>query len=66
VCGKEVVSKIIGPKRDEVKGEWRVVTSYLYSSPDIVRVMGWARNMARMGGRRGDSFGGKISGKEIL
>jgi hypothetical protein len=74
VCGKEVVRKIIGPKRDEVKGEWRLHKEefcYLHFSPYIIRViksikMRWARHIARMGGRRGDSFGGKTSGKEIL
>jgi hypothetical protein len=74
VCGKEVVRKIIVPKKDEVKGEWRLHNDELhdlYSSPYIIWVikairMRWAEHMARMGGRRGESFGGKTSGKEIL
>ena len=48
---------IIGPKRDEVTGEWRKLheeLSDLYSLPNIVRVvksrrMRWAGHVARMG-----------------
>ena len=48
----------VGPKRDEVTGEWRKLHNEelkgLYSSPDIVRViksrrMRWAGHVARMG-----------------
>jgi len=57
-----VLRKIFGPRRDEVTGEWRRLhneeLNYLYSSPNIVRViksrsMGWAVRVARMGEERG-------------
>jgi hypothetical protein len=53
-----VLRRIFGPKRDEVTVEWRKLhneeLSYLYSLPNIVRViksrrMKWAGHMARMG-----------------
>jgi hypothetical protein len=53
-----VLRRIFGPKRDEVTGEWRKLQNeelhYLYSSPNIVRViksrrMRWAGHVARMG-----------------
>ena len=53
-----VLRRIIGPRRDEVTGEWRKLHNEelndLYSSPDIVRViksrrMRWAGHVARMG-----------------
>jgi hypothetical protein len=38
-----VLSRIFGPKKDEVTGEWRKLHNeklhYLYSSPTIVRVI---------------------------
>jgi len=38
-----VLKRIFGPKRDEVKGEWRKLHNEelngLYSSPNIVRVI---------------------------
>jgi len=48
-----VLRRIFGPRRDEIKGEWRKVNNEelndLYASPNIVRVikiekneMGWA------------------------
>jgi len=57
-----VLSRIFGPRRDEVTGEWRRVhneeLNNLYSSPNIVRViksriMRWAGHVARMGEERG-------------
>jgi hypothetical protein len=48
----------LGPKRDEVTGEWRKLHNeelhYLYSSPSIIRInkarrMRWAGHVARMG-----------------
>jgi len=54
--------RIFGPRRDEVKGEWRRLHNEelndLYSSPNIVRViklrrMRWAGHVARMGEERG-------------
>ena len=53
-----VLTRIFGPKRDEVRGEWRKLHNEelkgLYSSPNIVRViksrrMKWAGHVARMG-----------------
>ena len=52
-----MLRRIYGPKRDEVTGQWRKLheeLNYLYSSPNIVRViksriMGWAEHVARMG-----------------
>jgi hypothetical protein len=58
----EVLMTIIGPKREEVTGEWRKLhieeLDYLYSSPNIVRViksrrMRWEGHVASMGERRG-------------
>jgi hypothetical protein len=52
------VRSVIGPKRDEVTGEWRKLHNEeltdLYSLPNIVRVvksrrMRWAGRVARMG-----------------
>ena len=69
-CGEErtlrvfenmVLRRIFGPRRDEVTGEWRRMhneeLNYLYTSPNIVRViksrrMRWARHVARMGEER--------------
>ena len=51
---------VLGPKRDEVTGEWRKLHNEelrnLYSLPNIVRVvksrrMRWAVHVARMGER---------------
>jgi hypothetical protein len=51
--------RILGPKRDEVTGDWRKLHSEelhnLYSSPNIIRMiksrrMRWAGHVARMGG----------------
>jgi hypothetical protein len=56
-----VLSRIFGPKRDEVTGEWRKLHNEelhnLYSSPDIImqvksRRMRWAGHVARMGEER--------------
>jgi len=52
-----VLSRIFGPKRDDVTGEWKRLHNEelndLYSSPNIVRViksrrMRWAEHVARM------------------
>ena len=52
------MSRVFGPKREEVTGEWRKLhdeeLSDLYSLPNIVRVvksrrMRWAGHVARMG-----------------
>jgi len=55
------VLRIFGPKRDEVRGEWRKLHNEelndLYPSPNFVRViksgrMRWVGLVARMGERR--------------
>ena len=57
-----MLRRIFGPKRDEVTGGWRKLRSedhcYLYSSPNIVRViksrrMRWPGRVARMGEGKG-------------
>jgi len=57
-----VLRRIFGPRRDEVRGEWRRLhkeeLNDLYSSPNIVRVitsrrMRWAGHVARMGEEKG-------------
>ena len=54
ICFK-YISRGLGPKRDEVTGEWRKLhNEELYSLPNIVRVvksrrMRWAGHVARMG-----------------
>jgi hypothetical protein len=56
-----VLRRIFGSRMDEVTGEWRRMRNeelnYLYSSPNIVRViksrgMRWAVHVARMGEKR--------------
>jgi hypothetical protein len=58
VLENRVLSRIFGPKRDEVTGDWRKLHNEelhnLYSSPDIIRQvksrrMRWAGHVARMG-----------------
>ena len=72
-----VLRRIFGPKRDEVKGEWRKLyyeeLSDLYCSPNIVRMIKsrrliWARHVARMGEGRGvyRVLVGKPGGKRPL
>jgi hypothetical protein len=62
VFEKRVLSRIFGPKRDEVTGEWRKLHNEElhdpYFSPNIVQViksrrMRWAGHVARMGEERG-------------
>jgi len=57
-----VLRRIVGPRRDEVTGEWRRLHNEelndLYCLPNIVRViksrrMKWAGHVARMGEERG-------------
>jgi len=62
VFENRVLTRIFGPKRDEVTGEWRKLHNEelndLYCSPNIVRViksrrMRWAGHVVRMGKRTG-------------
>ena len=62
VFESRVLRRIFGPKRDEVTWQCgklhKEKLNYLYTSPNIVRViisrkMRWAENVARMGKRRG-------------
>jgi hypothetical protein len=55
VFGNRVLRRIFGPKRDEVKSEWRKLCNKelhdLYSSPSIIRIiksrrMRWAGHVA--------------------
>jgi hypothetical protein len=55
------MTRIFGPKRDEVIGEWRKLHNEelhdLYSPPSIIRIilasrMRWAGHVARMGDKR--------------
>ena len=57
-----MLRRILGPKRDELTGEWRKLHNKelndLYCSPNIVRVvksriMKWVGHVARMGESRG-------------
>jgi hypothetical protein len=65
VFKNRVLRIIFGPKKDEVIGEWRRLyneeLNYLYSSPNIIRLiksirMRWAGHVVRMGDRR-SAFG---------
>jgi hypothetical protein len=58
VFENRALRRILGPKRDEVTGEWRKLHNEelhnLYSSPDMIRQvrsrrMRWAGHVARMG-----------------
>jgi hypothetical protein len=62
VFENRVLRRILGPKGDEVTGEWRRLHNNelyaVYSSPNIIRVvksrrLRWAGHVARMGKRRG-------------
>ena len=71
------LTRVFGPKRDEVTGEWRKLHNEelndLYCSPNIVRViksrrMRWAGHVVLMGERRGvyRVLVGKPEGKRPL
>jgi hypothetical protein len=60
VFENRMLSRIFGPKRDEVTGEWRKLHNEeihnLFPSPNIIimiksRRMRWAGHVARMGSR---------------
>jgi hypothetical protein len=61
VFENRVLRRVFGPKRDEVRGEWRKLHNEelrdLYSSPSIITIiksrrMRWAGHVARMGEKR--------------
>jgi hypothetical protein len=77
VFENRVLRRLFGPKRDEVKGEWRKLHKgelhKLYSSPDIFRQIKsrrkrWAGHVARMGEGRNTYrvLVGKPEGKRPL
>jgi len=62
VLENRVLRRILEPKRDKVRGDWRKLYNEelndLYSSPSIIRVIKWRRmrwtgHVARMGKRSG-------------
>jgi hypothetical protein len=61
VFENRVLSRIFGPKRDEVTGEWRRLHNEelhdLYSLPNIIQVIKsrrrWAGHVVHMGEKRG-------------
>ena len=74
---ENMMLRIFGPRRDEVKGEWRRLQNEelndLYTSSNIVRViksrrMKWGGHVARMGEERGvyRVLVGKPEGKRPL
>jgi len=72
VFENRVLRIIFGPKRDEVKGEWRKLheeLNDLYCSTNIVRViksriMGWEGHVVRMANRSIQGFGRETRGKD--
>ena len=77
VFENNVLTRVFGPKRDEVTGKWRKLhneeLSDLHSLPNIVRlvkwrIMRWAGHVARMGEGRGVHrvLVGKPEGKRPL
>jgi hypothetical protein len=73
VFKNRVLTRIFGPKRDEVTGEWRKFHNeelhILYSSPNIIRQiksrrMRWAGHIARMGEECLQGFDGEVRRKE--
>jgi hypothetical protein len=75
VFENRVLRRVFGPKRDEVRGEWRKLHSEelhnLYSSQNIIRQiksrrMRWAGHVARMGEECVQGFGGKARRKGTI
>jgi hypothetical protein len=68
VFENRVLTGILGSGREEVTGEWRKLHNEelhdLYSSPNIVRVMGGECNADRGGERHVQGFGGETCRKE--
>jgi hypothetical protein len=75
VFENRMLRRIFGPKRDEVRGDWRKLHNEelhnLYSSPNIIRMiksrrMRWAGHVARMEETRNECriLMGKPEGKE--
>ena len=72
-----VLTRIFGPKRDKVRGEWRKLRNeelnHLYCSPNIVRMiksrrMRWAGHATRMEEKRGVCIVlvGKLRERDLL
>jgi hypothetical protein len=72
-----VLRRIFGPKRNEVKGDWRKLyceeLHNLYSSPNVIRMLksrrlGWAGQVARMREKRNayKILMGKLEGNRSL
>jgi len=68
VFKNRVLRMLIGPKRNEITGEWRKLHNEelndLHSSPNIIwviksRIMRWAGDVTHMGGRRIRNFDGE-------
>jgi cell division protein FtsL len=53
VFENRVLRKILGPERDEVRGEWRRLhkEELCDSSSDQIKKLSWAEHVARMGDR---------------
>jgi hypothetical protein len=77
VCEVRVLTRISGPKREEVAGGWRRLHNEelhnLYASPDSIKViksrrMRWARHIAHMGEMRNaySILVGKRDGTRVL
>jgi hypothetical protein len=77
VIENKVLSRIFGPKRDEVTGGWRKLHNEelrdLYSSPSMIRIvkarrMRWVGHVVRMGEKRNayKLMVGKPEGKRPL
>jgi hypothetical protein len=66
VFENKVLRRIFGPKRDEVRGEWRRLHNKglyaLYSSPDIIRMIKSRRQM----GRACSTYGGEGKYIQVL
>jgi hypothetical protein len=72
VFENRVLTRIFGPKGDEVTGGWRKLHNEelrdLYSSPSAIRIiksrrMRWAGHVVRIGEK---VVGGKVRGKETI